>query len=996
MLKRAVTRRLPGFRFEAESPPLAEWLPRMDVACFVGFAASGPIDTPVAVESAAQFEAVFGADAPLAWDTRRGAQVRAHLAPAVRAFFANGGRRCWIVRVAGTAGTGGAGQDNRLNRARENYFPVPGVAQARLNAEGKIEGLAPAFARARSEGSWSDALEVSAALLSRPAQVKSFSPADLSLELAEDAPDDLSPGDLLRLTFDDGSILFLFIARVEAAPVTLAGARRTVRVRGEHPVWTQAALPAPLRYGKTAVALTIYTSQADATPPAGFDARAAAEAFANTYSATLSSAGVGTGSKDASQVTLEVELPLEDAPAPGSTVVVEGVGWRGLVTVEGLGIASRREGSENVTVRLAGRALWFPEDAPALPAGVPPAGERISFELRVRKGNEYALGISDLAFGARHERFWGRLPTDAEVIRSDENAPVTRPVEDLWQQLGEQRFPLAAPEAAGEAGALFFPLSMSPLADEFLGAVRLPGTALERDGLAEFDAALFLDAALASATANDLLPRADFIRYLSDKPRPLRGIHAALAVEEVTIIAAPDAVQRGWREADDEQPRRPDPSRPFPRPDWWHFLDCRAHAQVPLARRPQLGHFLNCGVGVVERPLLQTSATLSETGTYTLRWRPQLRHVTFDARPRFILEESASADFGGAVRVYEGAATTFTLDGRAPGDYYYRVRVELETEPDGKVETSDWSNGVAVRVRARSRWLQNDEKAYDPADLLGVQRALLRLAAARADLFAVLSLPEHFREDKSLEHAAALRLTLTRGARATAGVPALNDGELGALSYGALYHPWLTGRDAANVEKFGSAPPDGAACGVLARRALARGAWIAPANELFAGVLALTPSVSRERWLDLQLAQINLIRQEPRGVVAMNADTLCAEEDLREISVRRLLILLRRLCLRHGATYVFEPNGAALRRLVERGFESVLDSLFARGAFAGATASASYRVVATEALNTPQSIEEGRFIVELRVAPSRPLTFMTLRLVQTGERGFVTEVRANG
>src|SRR3712207_7471121 len=42
--------------------PLDEVLPRMDVAAFVGFAASGPLHLPVAVEDASQFAALFGAD----------------------------------------------------------------------------------------------------------------------------------------------------------------------------------------------------------------------------------------------------------------------------------------------------------------------------------------------------------------------------------------------------------------------------------------------------------------------------------------------------------------------------------------------------------------------------------------------------------------------------------------------------------------------------------------------------------------------------------------------------------------------------------------------------------------------------------------------------------------------------------------------------------------------------------------------------------------------
>src|SRR6185436_3793727 len=122
MVARA-SRRLPGFRFEAQSSRLTEALPRMDVAVFVGFAASGPLQTPVPLEDAAQFAAIFGEDAVLLWDKERGAELRAHLAPAVRNFFGNGGRRCWIVRVAG-------------QEARSNHFPIPGFAEARFDAAG--------------------------------------------------------------------------------------------------------------------------------------------------------------------------------------------------------------------------------------------------------------------------------------------------------------------------------------------------------------------------------------------------------------------------------------------------------------------------------------------------------------------------------------------------------------------------------------------------------------------------------------------------------------------------------------------------------------------------------------------------------------------------------------------------------------------------------------------------------------------------------------------
>jgi phage tail sheath protein FI len=175
-------------------------------------------------------------------------------------------------------------------------------------------------------------------------------------------------------------------------------------------------------------------------------------------------------------------------------------------------------------------------------------------------------------------------------------------------------------------------------------------------------------------------------------------------------------------------------------------------------------------------------------------------------------------------------------------------------------------------------------------------------------------------------------------------------------------------------------------CGVMARRSVQRGAWVAPANEPLQAVVALTPALRAERRLDLQDGHVNVLRQEPGGFVALCADTLSADETLRPINVRRLLMLLRRLAEGQGATYVFEPNDTGFRRTVERGFTSLLDDLYRRGALAGATARAAYQVDTGPVLNPPQSVDNGHFIVELRVAPSRPLTFVTLRLMHTGDR----------
>ena len=66
---------------------------RTDVAGFVGIAERGPLHTPVKIESSRQFT-----DRPSADRCRDG-----YLAYAVAGFFENGGRTCWVVRVADPA-----------------------------------------------------------------------------------------------------------------------------------------------------------------------------------------------------------------------------------------------------------------------------------------------------------------------------------------------------------------------------------------------------------------------------------------------------------------------------------------------------------------------------------------------------------------------------------------------------------------------------------------------------------------------------------------------------------------------------------------------------------------------------------------------------------------------------------------------------------------------------------------------------------------------------
>ncbi len=79
------------------------------VAAFVGLAPAGPLDSAVRVTSFAQFVRAFSDPRATAAGPALAGGALAH---AVRGFFVNGGRACWVVRVPGVPG--GAELDDHL------------------------------------------------------------------------------------------------------------------------------------------------------------------------------------------------------------------------------------------------------------------------------------------------------------------------------------------------------------------------------------------------------------------------------------------------------------------------------------------------------------------------------------------------------------------------------------------------------------------------------------------------------------------------------------------------------------------------------------------------------------------------------------------------------------------------------------------------------------------------------------------------------------------
>jgi hypothetical protein len=926
------TRRLAGISFVTQAPQLPEKLPHMDIAAFVGFASAGPLNEPVVVEDAAHFIAIFGDDLPLAWDDEKDELTYAYLAPAVRAFFRNGGRRCWVIRIA--------------NNPETDFFPLPGLA----SIDG--EKLHPAFASARSPGSWFDAFRAATALTVRSIELLGSDSGWSTIYALLSRQDDLAARDLLRLSFaaerQEAFFLVQSVTTIEPSPPDLRRGQVAVQVE---PLGT-------LQWERTA------------------------EIPVNSFHIT-EERWDGTSVTVEGNVIPSTDSPIDDeddfdtiavsagfSPAPGALLLLEWEGGdRRYFQVAESELSTQAGSPPTGAAKLVGRVFSWNNAAPTLTSSSVSTAERLTFELRVQRGDTDAVRILDLGFASTHSSFWNALPTDAQLfatVREDE-------YETLWDEADELRFPLAGDY---DLTRLFIPVGMSALAEPTMSPQNSGRSALERDGLAVFSSDLFLDDRLRDSYLSTLMADADFIRYQTPDAPALTGIYAALVIEEASLIAVPDAIHRGWHSVPATPVPPAIPSAPRAHPSWWHFLECDPPESPPAtAREPDRGHFLRCDLRTIEAPSLWVEGP-DAADAFTLEW------IETDTDLEFILEEATEPDFGDAVELWRGSETTFTILSRTPGIYYYRVRAEASGE------SSDWSNGVPVQISPCTAWQVESSDSLASSTLLDIHRALLRCCAARGDIMAVLALPERFREDDALTYVSDLKRTQRLSVDGI--VRPLGDGEAAAFSYAAIYHPWLIVRE--DVDRVISTPPDGTATGLIAARSVTRGAWIAPANEAFTSVVSLTPRFTTERYLDLLLAQINLVRQEPRGFLALSADTLSVEEVLRPINVRRLLILLRRAALRLGMTFVFEPNDAILRRVVQGAFESIMHQLFVRGAFAGDTADSSYRVVTDDTINTADDFEQGRFRVDLKVAPAWPMSFLTVRLVQEGERSTATEI----
>lgn len=209
-------------------------------------------------------------------------------------------------------------------------------------------------------------------------------------------------------------------------------------------------------------------------------------------------------------------------------------------------------------------------------------------------------------------------------------------------------------------------------------------------------------------------------------------------------------------------------------------------------------------------------------------------------------------------------------------------------------------------------------------------------------------------------------------------------------AFAALYYPWIevSNPAATNGDTEIMVPPSGHLAGIWARTDDTRGVWKAPANEVVRGALNVELNITKAEQGLLNPIGINCIRPfGTQGIRVWGARTLASDTDWTYINVRRLFNMIETTIMNGTQFAVFEPNDQKLWEGLKRTVGSFLRGLWRDGALFGATEDQAFYVKCDSETNPPDSIDQGRVVVEVGIAPVKPAEFVIFRISQIKDAG---------
>jgi len=195
-------------------------------------------------------------------------------------------------------------------------------------------------------------------------------------------------------------------------------------------------------------------------------------------------------------------------------------------------------------------------------------------------------------------------------------------------------------------------------------------------------------------------------------------------------------------------------------------------------------------------------------------------------------------------------------------------------------------------------------------------------------------------------------------------------------NYAATYYPWVKIKDT-NTNKIIASPPSVVMMAVYAANDAVAAEWFAPAGLNRGGIPAAVQVVDRLTHVErdgLYEGKVNPIAAFPgQGIVAWGQKTLQRSPSaLDRVSVRRLMIALKKYIASSSRFLVFEQNVSATRNRFLSIVNPYLESVQQRsGLYA-------FKVVMDDTNNTPDMVDRGILYGQIYLKPSRTAEFIVL------------------
>jgi uncharacterized protein len=313
------------------------------------------------------------------------------------------------------------------------------------------------------------------------------------------------------------------------------------------------------------------------------------------------------------------------------------------------------------------------------------------------------------------------------------------------------------------------------------------------------------------------------------------------------------------------------------------------------------------------------------------------------------------------------------------------VRITVEAGDTGQVPTDPTAITLLTGGDDTADPLDASDFQRTDTDRPGEKRGLTALAEMDVPLIYVPNVQQvGGLADAIMTHCEIqrYRFAILDAPQASSSVPDLDPRGDRPSEYAAYYYPWIKIIDEqARVERL--VPPGGFVAGIYARSDNTRGVHKAPANEKVNGATGLEFDITKGQQDVLNPKGVNVIRKLPgRGILVWGARTLATNSLWKYINVRRLFIFVEDSVFRGTQWVVFEPNNEALWARVRQTITQFLTTVWRTGALMGLTEEEAFFVRCDRTTMTQDDIDNGRLIVVVGLAPTKPAEFVIFRFTQ--------------